>query len=148
MLIKTFMQKKLPIKDKILQYLNLKGVTRYKFYKETGITRGILDQKNGITEDNLLKFINYAQDISLDWLFLDSGSMLTLREHKDEIKPSNSQSEQLYRLLFIEKEKEVKDLNREIGRLEAEINNLKQYNPSDKFSAAAEPNPKYKGKKR
>ena len=64
------------IKQKILQYLDIKGISKYKFYQETGITNGILSQTNGLSEENTLKFLSKYRDISLDWLFYDEGSML------------------------------------------------------------------------
>ncbi len=38
-------QEKSPIKQNILLYLANKGVTPYEFYKKSGVTRGILQQK-------------------------------------------------------------------------------------------------------
>ena len=54
------------IKSRILQYLDFKGISKYKFYKEANVTSGILSQSNGIAEDNLLKFCSYAPDISIE----------------------------------------------------------------------------------
>lgn len=68
-------QEKSPIKQRILQYLDYKEISKYKFYKESGITRGVLDQKTGISEDTLLKFLNYARDISHNWLLFGEGEM-------------------------------------------------------------------------
>lgn len=70
------MQEKSLIKKRILQYLETKGITKYDFYKKTGITRGILDQNNGINEDNIYKFLAYAKDISPNWLITGLGSMI------------------------------------------------------------------------
>lgn len=64
------------IKERILKYLDFKGVSKYKFYQETGITNGILSQSNGISEENLLKFLSQYKDISADWLLTGEGSML------------------------------------------------------------------------
>lgn len=61
-------QEKSPIKKRILQYLELKGISKYSFYKDSGVTRGVLDQDTGISEDNLAKFLSYAQDISPIWI--------------------------------------------------------------------------------
>lgn len=68
-------REKSPIKDRILQYLNIKGITKYCLYKRAGITRGILDQNTGISEDNLQKFLHYAQDISPIWLLTGEGNI-------------------------------------------------------------------------
>ena len=70
------MQENSLIKQNILKYLDLKGITPYRFYKENDVTRGILTQNNGITEENLLKFVRFAQDISLEWLLTGEGAML------------------------------------------------------------------------
>jgi hypothetical protein len=73
---KTFMQEKSLIKKNILQYLDLKGITKYKFYQNTGITRGVLDQNNGMSEENTTKFLAYYKDVSAEWLIMGTGSML------------------------------------------------------------------------
>ena len=41
------------LKQRILQYLDFKGITKYECYKNTGITNGVLSQPNGMSEDNL-----------------------------------------------------------------------------------------------
>lgn len=68
-------QEKSPIKERILQYLNLKGITKYSFYKKSGVSRGILDQKTGISEDNIARFLEYARDISPLWLITGEGTI-------------------------------------------------------------------------
>ena len=78
------------IKDRILQYLDFKGISKYKFYKEANVTSGILSQSNGIAEDNLLKFCSYAPDMSIEWLLLGKGEMIKSYESidiKDKRKP-------------------------------------------------------------
>ena len=64
------------IKERILQYLDFKGISKYKFYQETGVTNGVLSQKNGISEENILRFLNYYTDISSEWLLTGKGEML------------------------------------------------------------------------
>ena len=52
-------QEKSLIKQNILLYLAKKDVTPYEFYKKSGVTRGILQQNNGISEDNIARFLAY-----------------------------------------------------------------------------------------
>lgn len=80
-------QEKSPIKQRILQYIENKGISKYQFYKETGITRGILDQFNGLSEDSLSKFIAYAQDISLPWLMIGQGDMIATVQDNIQVEP-------------------------------------------------------------
>jgi hypothetical protein len=64
------------VKERILQYLDFKGITKYKMYQETGIANGVLSQKNGLNEENILKFLSVYQDISLEWLFYGKEPLL------------------------------------------------------------------------
>lgn len=77
-------QEKSPIKQNILLYLQEKGISEYQFYKESGITRGILSQKNGISEDNITRFLAYAPHVNPAWLLTGKGKMLIDDPAKDE----------------------------------------------------------------
>lgn len=70
------MQEKSSIKQNILEFLDFKGVSQYLFYKKTGITRGILSQDNGLSEDNLMRFLDYYTDVNTEWLLTRKGPML------------------------------------------------------------------------
>lgn len=80
-------QEKSPIKQNILLYLENKGVTPYEFYKESGVTRGILQQNNGISEDNIARFLAYAPDVNIEWLLTSKGSMI--KDGSTDIQISN-----------------------------------------------------------
>lgn len=69
-------QEKSLIKQNILLYLNKKGVSPYEFYRVSGVTRGVLSQNNGISEDNLVRFLAYASDVNPSWLLTGKGQML------------------------------------------------------------------------
>ena len=71
-------------KMRILQYLDKKGITKYECYKNTGITNGILSQKNGLSEENTMKFLAYYTDISTDWFFTGKGEMLISQRYSDK----------------------------------------------------------------
>lgn len=75
-IMKEKQQEKSPIKQNILLYLGKKGVTPYEFYKKSGVTRGILQQNNGISEDNITRFLAYAPDVNPSWLLTGVGPML------------------------------------------------------------------------
>lgn len=83
-------QEKSPIKKRILQYLELKGISKYSFYKESGVTRGVLDQDTGISEDNLAKFLLYAQDISITWILKGEGNIFATKIPEKVIKPKDT----------------------------------------------------------
>ena len=76
-------QEKSPIKQNILLYLEKKGITQYEFYKQTGVTRGVLGQNNGISEDNLTRFLAYYTDVNIEWLLTGKGNMLKEQERQN-----------------------------------------------------------------
>ena len=82
-------QEKSLIKQNISLYLAKKGVSDYEYYKQSGTTRGILGQNNGISEDNIARFLAYAPDVNHEWLLTGEGDMLkSAREERQvEVKP-------------------------------------------------------------
>lgn len=64
-----------------------KGVSEYEYYKLSGTTRGVLRQNNGISEDNISRFLAYAPDVNPEWLLTGRGSMLKSKSPLDDITP-------------------------------------------------------------
>lgn len=64
------------LKDRILYYLEKKGISKYECYSKTGITNGVFSQKNGLSEDNLLRFLSYYRDINPNWMINGEEPML------------------------------------------------------------------------
>lgn len=73
-------QEKSLIKQNISLYLANKGVSDYEYYRSSGTTRGILGQNNGISEDNIARFLAYAPDVNPEWLLTGRGSMLKTKD--------------------------------------------------------------------
>lgn len=74
------------IKQNILKYLEFKGISKYECYNKTGISRSVLSQPNGMTEDNLLKFLAHYKDVDLNWLLTGEGEMLLSADNRSNIK--------------------------------------------------------------
>lgn len=76
--------KKSLIKRNILQYLDVRGITRYEFYKDSGVARGTLDNESGISEDGITKFIAYTKgEINVNWLVTGEGDMFVDEKHAE-----------------------------------------------------------------
>lgn len=84
-------QEKSLVKRNISLYLFSKGITPYEFYKESGTTRGILGQNNGISEDNISRFLAYAPDVNVGWLLTGEGNMLKSESDTHESVSSTEQ---------------------------------------------------------
>ncbi len=70
------MREKSLLKDRIMQYLDFKGITKYEFYQKTGISNGVLSQKSGLSEENLMRFLSQYNEVDVAWLLSGKGNMI------------------------------------------------------------------------
>jgi hypothetical protein len=85
------MQENSIIKKNILKFIEYKGISKYKFYQKTGITRGILGQNNGMSEENTAKFLAYFPEIDANWLLTGEGEMLkSISENGNQLIAGNT----------------------------------------------------------
>ena len=64
-------------KERIKQYLEYKGISKNKFYSQTGLSVGFLDSGSSLGVDKARIIINKYPDISLNWLVMGKGEMLS-----------------------------------------------------------------------
>lgn len=64
-------------KERIKQYLEFKGISKNKFYSQTGLSVGFLDSGSSLGVDKARIIINKYPDISLNWLIMGEGEMLS-----------------------------------------------------------------------
>ena len=76
-------------KDRILQFIDYKEISKNKFYIETGISNGILDKKSGLSMDTVEKFYSTYPEINPEGLLTGKGPML--KESTPEDKQSKLQ---------------------------------------------------------
>ncbi|HAD79036.1 MAG TPA: hypothetical protein DCF99_06030 [Flavobacteriaceae bacterium] len=104
-------------KEKVIQYIDYKGISKGDFYKKTGFSNGFLAAGKHIGSDNLKIIIDNYPDLSLEWLVMDKGDMI-IGDNNLNNPMSND---------FIEMQKMLlKYKDDEIERLKSEIENLKK----------------------
>lgn len=64
------------VRERIIQYLLLKGISRYRFYKETGLSNGFLDKIGAVNSDNCEKICYCYPELNPEWLLLGKGEMM------------------------------------------------------------------------
>jgi hypothetical protein len=135
-----------PIKQRILQYLETKGITKYKFYADTGVGRNLLDKKSELSQTTLKRIFAYYSDLSPIWVYEGRGEMIVKESssnEKYEVKDTSIEL-QVYESILNQKEKIIQDLTRENILLRNEIKRLTReklgYNTTiHKSDQAAEP---------
>lgn len=108
------------IKERLIHILDIKNISRNKFYQDTGVAYGILSQKNELKCDTLVKFITYFPDVNIEWILFEKGEML----RKNDVE--NAVEGMVPEKIFLELLEKNEELNRHIGRLEAELEHCKK----------------------
>ena len=142
------------VKDKILEYIEYKGITLYSVEKRLGWSHYSVMGSKSIKSERLCEFIRVYDDISLDWLFRDEGPMLREMGTKGrveagvkeiDIKESRefdpdsgltvSQIEKLdreFQIILLNATKAFSDriehYKRKLSKLEEELKYYKEYN--------------------
>jgi len=62
--------------DRVREYLDNKGVSKYSFYKKTGLSNKFLDNSSNMGTDKAEIILRYYPEINLEWLITGKGSML------------------------------------------------------------------------
>ena len=62
--------------ERILQLIDFKKITKYKFCKDLGFSTAFLDKQREISTDKYSKILEYFPDVSPDWLLNGRGEML------------------------------------------------------------------------
>lgn len=78
-------------KERILQFVDYKGISKSRFYEETGMKRGFLDGdklQTSIPDTFIATIIAKYPEINLEWLITGEGSMIR------EPSPPTQQSSQ------------------------------------------------------
>jgi len=63
------------IRERIKQYIENKGISKYKFYQKIEVANGFLDKEGNIGSDKCEKIIYQYPDINIEWLITGKGSM-------------------------------------------------------------------------
>lgn len=86
------------VKQRLIKYLEEKGVGRNKFEKMAGVSEGYITKlKYAPREDVLVKFLHVAPDLNRVWLLTGEGSMLNT---EDEPKKSYTDGAPYYNVDF------------------------------------------------
>ncbi|WP_052483582.1 hypothetical protein [Flavobacterium sp. MEB061] len=62
--------------ERIIQYLDYKGITKYKFCKDLGFSNKFLDNSSNMGTDKACKILHHFPEINAEWFITGSGSML------------------------------------------------------------------------
>lgn len=62
--------------ERIKQFIDYKGITKYKFCKKLGFSNKFLDNSSNMGTDKACKILHYYPEINPNWLLTGKGEML------------------------------------------------------------------------
>lgn len=128
------------IRDRVSEYLLLKGISKYRFYQETGLSNGFLDKAGSITSDNCEKICYAYSDLDPEWLLTGRGNMLRTYDKIDEENDRKSASVEVLVQKIVELSSENTLLKKENENLKKKIVGYKPLSEDDlQDNIAAEP---------
>jgi len=110
--------------DRLKEIVAFKGISKRKFYADTGLSNGMLDKAQDIGVSKIEKITSIYQDINPTWLLTGRGSMLLdIEEEAAPPAPLPVAEREFYERMLKEQRQEIAELNRRIGALEVQLNN-------------------------
>ncbi len=103
--------------ERIIQFIEYKGITKYAFCKLLGFSNKFLDNSSNMGTDKACKIIHQFPEINAEWLLTGEGDMIKQEVAIDNNLASNYVSKEAYNDLL---ERNAK-LCKEIGSLENQI---------------------------
>jgi len=79
------------ITERILQVIEYKGITEYKFNKDLGFSNGFLNKSREISTDKYANILAYFSDVNPEWLLTGKGDMLKEKIVNQSIIGDNNQ---------------------------------------------------------
>ena len=117
------------IQERILQLLEKKEVTPYKFCKDLSFSMGYLDKRGAIGTDKYLKIIKYFPEISPMWLLSGEGDMLKSELTEQKFSNNDKYTASLEKINALQEdkianlEKTIKELNNKLQKTIAKQEN-------------------------
>lgn len=122
------------VKQRILQYIEIKNITKEKFYQETSLCganfRG-KSAKSELSSDKIAIILRIFPDLDPDWLLLGKGQMLRTDSTTETTSPTqldNPASNQLdnpHKHIIELQDKLIKQLEHRVETIESENDNLR-----------------------
>ena len=70
--------------ERVIQFIDYKGVSKYKFCKNLGFSNKFLDNSSNMGTDKASKILHYYPEINPEWLLTGKGSMLKKNNQVNE----------------------------------------------------------------
>ncbi|GAB1416133.1 hypothetical protein MASR2M117_15390 [Paludibacter sp.] len=129
------------VRERIIIFLVYKNISRYRFYKDTGLSNGFLDKVGSINSDSCEKICYCYPELNPEWLLTGKGEMLKCFEESAQTLYEQKTSIEILVKKIVELSSENSLLKKEnaILRSKAAYSKLSKQEEDDFNNIAAEP---------
>lgn len=125
------------IKEKILTFLDYKGIRKAEFFESIGIAPSNFKGAAKQTElggDKIVRILTALPDLSAEWLLRDEGNMIctpseSSHSERQNVAPTEHNTPQSVEPLVDKFLSTIQSQSEEIGRLKARIEELERERP-------------------
>ncbi|OJV38627.1 MAG: hypothetical protein BGO29_15800 [Bacteroidales bacterium 36-12] len=118
----------LTVRERIISFLTYKDISRYRFYKDTGLSNGFLDKAGSINSDNCEKICYCYPELNPEWLLIGKGEMLK----SDEINEQSVDEQKASIEILVKKIVELSSENTLLKKENAELRSSTVYSTLSK----------------
>jgi hypothetical protein len=128
--------------ERIVIYLDFKGISKYKFCKELGFSNKFLDNSNNMGTDKACKILHHYPEINPEWIITGNGEMLKKKVQEVSVKAikkpndtveSHENSEVSLLRDQVRFYKEKADFYEKISKIETRLDDLEYFDELIRF---------------
>ena len=117
--------------DRLIQYLDIKNISKNKFYKSIGLSVGYLTKRPEMSSKVLKNIISKYKDLNLHWIVTGEGKMLNndiiYEDIKNTIHEIHQKDVNLLLEVIKEKNKVIEEKNITISQQDDIIGKLSEW---------------------
>lgn len=124
--------------ERLLQFVEYKGISKYEFHKKNGLSNGFLDKSRAIGTDKCARILENYPEINPEWLITGEGEMIRTSNKKrsqekdlnkdiEKALKSKNKEEILKNVLlnyYLESPEKLKDFDTELSEEKYHIENI------------------------
>jgi hypothetical protein len=104
--------------ERILKYIEFKGLNKTDFYIKCGLPNGFLDKSPNKSLDNILKIIQAFPELNIEWLITGKGDMLKKTSPESEQIKDLQEKIYLYEKTISAQEETIRLLKKQLEECE------------------------------
>lgn len=118
------------IKDRVIEYLKINGITKQDFCEKTGISYANMTGKSLQSEfggDQIYEILQNYPELNPDWLLLGKGEML--RSDAQKTVSSSADSDKIWKEILADKDRRIEELIIENYKIREQVAKIQAVTP-------------------